>query len=94
MSPRKVVVFDTNVLITLIVSASQSVRLLERLDSAGWDSAVRRLPFLSDRFESAEHRNRGSSRHNKKARERAFDLLGPRVYPDMNVGANTAEKGS
>ena len=40
MPPSHVVVFDANVLITLIVPASQSTRLFQRLDAAGWEVAA------------------------------------------------------
>jgi putative PIN family toxin of toxin-antitoxin system len=40
MSPRNVIVFDTNVLITLIVPASKSTRLFQRLEAAGWEVAA------------------------------------------------------
>jgi putative PIN family toxin of toxin-antitoxin system len=40
MSASNVVVFDANVLITLIVPASLSTRLSQRLDRAGWEVAA------------------------------------------------------
>lgn len=40
MSPQPVVVFDTNVLIPLILPASLSTRLFSRLRAAGWWVAV------------------------------------------------------
>jgi putative PIN family toxin of toxin-antitoxin system len=40
MPASNIVVFDANVLITLIVPASLSTRLLERLDAAGWEVAA------------------------------------------------------
>ena len=38
--PNPVVVFDTNVLIPLLLSASHSTRLFLRLDAAGWELAA------------------------------------------------------
>jgi len=38
--PGPVVVFDTNVLIPLLLPASHSTRLLDRLDRAGWRVAL------------------------------------------------------
>ena len=38
--PRPVVVFDTNVLIPILLPASRSTRLLDRLDRAGWAVAL------------------------------------------------------
>jgi putative PIN family toxin of toxin-antitoxin system len=40
MPASNIVVFDANVLITLIVPASLSTHLLERLDAAGWEVAA------------------------------------------------------
>jgi putative PIN family toxin of toxin-antitoxin system len=40
MPASNVVVFDANVLITLILPASQSTRLFQRLDAAGWEVAA------------------------------------------------------
>ncbi len=38
--PNPVVVFDTNVLIPLLLTASHSTRLFFRLDAAGWEVAA------------------------------------------------------
>lgn len=38
--PRPVVVFDTNVLIPLLLPASHSTRLLDRMERAGWGVAL------------------------------------------------------
>ena len=38
--PNPVVVFDTNVLIPLLLTASHSTRLFLRLDAAGWEVAA------------------------------------------------------
>ncbi len=40
--PNPVVVFDTNVLIPLLLTASHSTRLFLRLDAAGWEVAATR----------------------------------------------------
>src|SRR3972149_5900809 len=40
MPESHVVVFDTNVLIPLIVPASHSTHLFQRLDAAGWEVAA------------------------------------------------------
>lgn len=40
MMPEPIVVFDTNVLITLPLAASRSTRLFLRLDAAGWKVAA------------------------------------------------------
>ena len=37
--PNQIVVFDSNVLIPMILSASRSTRLFYRLDAAGWEIA-------------------------------------------------------
>ena len=38
--PSSIVVFDSNVLIPLILTASRSTRLFYRLDAAGWELAA------------------------------------------------------
>jgi len=38
--PNQIVVFDTNVLIPMILSASRWIRLFYRLDGAGWELAA------------------------------------------------------
>ena len=38
--PNQIVVFDTNVLIPMLLSASRSTRLFYRIDAAGWELAA------------------------------------------------------
>ena len=54
--PKQTVVFDTNVLITLPLSASLSTRLLVRLDDAGWKVAAspQILLELADKLHTKE----------------------------------------
>ncbi len=54
--PNQIVVFDTNVLIPMILSASRSTRLFYRLDAAGWElvATPQLLAEVADKLRTKE----------------------------------------
>jgi len=54
--PNHIVVFDSNVLIPMMLSASLSTRLFYRLDAAGWEVAAtpQLLAEVADKLRTRE----------------------------------------